>query len=478
MGYEKELNFIRAALRSAYEEHGNAAREQKQKRAFDVVTEIDLSIERALTAAIKTAFPKDRVLGEEFSSQTAVQGRMWTLDPIDGTFNMANGSPLFGVQAALIEDGDVAVSAVYLPRFQEEIYAVKGEGAYCNGVRLQVNGGVALQNSLISFGDYAHRNTEEARIQHEAVRTLIPKCGKIRMFGGACMDFSFLAQGRTHATVVMTRNLWDIAPGLLIAREAGARITNLKGQPYRLGDEGVVAAANEELQNLILSALRQTLCMEIGGKLYEFEGCIFDFDGVVLGTEAYYYEAWRRAYASLGVTLTEKEYLPLKSTGRRHILDCAGAKLGRTLTEAEYTAAGKVKDDAVELLFPNISEKDFVAGVREWIETLQNKMIKVAVASSSTTTSGFIKRFGIGSYFEAVLDGNQAFPKKPEPDIFLAAAKKIGADPKKCLVFEDSVAGIEAAARCGMQVIAIGGIQSEKALLCVRDFADMKKYLC
>ena len=152
MGYEKELNFIRAALRSAYEEHGNAARAQKQKRAFDVVTEIDLSIERALTAAIKTAFPKDRVLGEEFSSQTAVQGRTWTLDPIDGTFNMANGSPLFGVQAALIEDGDVAVSAVYLPHFQEEIYAVKGEGAYCNGARLQVNGGVALQNSLISFG--------------------------------------------------------------------------------------------------------------------------------------------------------------------------------------------------------------------------------------------------------------------------------------------------------------------------------------
>ena len=164
---------------------------------------------------------------------------------------MANGAKLYGVQAALIENDETVVGVVYLPHFGEWYYAVKGEGAWCNGERIRVNDGVELQNALVSVGDYPHRNTELARIEHDAIRMIFPKIAKMRMFGGACMDFAFTASGKTHACVIITRNVWDIAPGLLLCQEAGALVCNLQGEAYRFGDDGVIAAANKQVFDVV-----------------------------------------------------------------------------------------------------------------------------------------------------------------------------------------------------------------------------------
>lgn len=251
MQYEKELQFIKTQIALAYEKFGKNERTVTQKRAFDLVTDLDLNIERYLTAEIKKAFPCDTVQGEEFSSAPKTEGRVWSLDPIDGTCNMANGSKLYGVQAALIEDNEPVVGVIYLPHFDEWYYAVKGAGAWCNGKPIRVNDGVELQNALVSVGDYPHRDVETARIEHEAIRMIFPKIAKMRMFGGACMDFAFTASGKTHACVIITRNVWDIAPGLLLCREAGAMVCNLQGDAYRFGDGGVIAAANREVFDLV-----------------------------------------------------------------------------------------------------------------------------------------------------------------------------------------------------------------------------------
>ena len=251
MRYEKELNFIKEQIAIAYERFASEKRTVTQKRAFDLVTDLDLNIERFLTDAIKKAFPCDTVQGEEFSSAPKTVGRVWSLDPIDGTCNMANGSKLYGVQAALIENNETVLGVIYLPHFNEWYYAVKGEGAWCNGEEIRVADGVELQNALVSVGDYPHRNVETARIEHEAIAKIFPKIGKMRMFGGACMDFAFTASGKTHACVIITRNVWDIAPGLLICQEAGALVCNLQGGAYRFGDDGVIAAANHEVFDLV-----------------------------------------------------------------------------------------------------------------------------------------------------------------------------------------------------------------------------------
>ena len=251
MQYEKELQFIKEQMSIAYRKFSDTARTVTQKRAFDLVTDLDLNIERYLTAEIKKAFPLDAVQGEEFSAAAKADGRVWSLDPIDGTCNMANGSKLFGVQSALLDNNEVVLGVIYLPHFDEWYYAVKGEGAWCNGAQIRVNDSVELQNALVSVGDYSHRDAETARIEHDAIRRIFPKIAKMRMFGGACMDFAFTASGKTHACVIITRNVWDIAPGLCICKEAGAFVCNLQGNEYRFGDNGVIAAANEEVFALV-----------------------------------------------------------------------------------------------------------------------------------------------------------------------------------------------------------------------------------
>lgn len=473
MKYEKELQTIRAAMERAFAAYGGTERHTRQKAAFDLVTDIDLNIERDLTEAIRAAFPADTVLGEEFAADAAMQGRTWSVDPIDGTCNMANGLPLFGMQCALIEGGEPVLACIYLPFAQEWIWAAAGEGCYCGARRVRVAADTESQNAIISFGDYPHKDGVLAAAQHAAVRKLYPKVGKIRMFGAACMDFASVAQGRTHGTVVITKNVWDIAPGILLCREAGAVVTDLHGKPYRFGAEGVAVAANELLAGWIADAFRTELRLETGAGTRSFDGCIFDFDGVILDSERYHYRAWRKAFAGVGAALSEEEYLDLRSTGRENVFAFLEHKIGRRLTAEERRSLGSVKDEAYRAYAEHMGEADLIPGVREFLERLRATGVRTVVASSGKATAELVARFGLAPLFDAVLDGNAPHPKKPAPDLFLAAAERIGVEPARCVVFEDSPAGVKAAFAGGMAVVTVGALHAEKAVAGCRDFIEL-----
>lgn len=478
MRLEKELKFIKYEIEKAYTECSNIDYDIVQKSAFDLVTDIDLNIEKRLSAAIRETFPGDVVLGEEYSNDADLAVRTWTIDPIDGTCNMANGSKLYGVQCSLIENRDIVLAVIYLPHFNEWIYAVKGEGCYCNGEKLHAATDITVNNAIISFGDYPHKATgRTATIQHAVIGKVYPQIAKIRMFGAACIDFSSVAQGRTHGTFIMTGNLWDIAPGILLCCEAGAVVTNLKGKPYVLGDDGVIVAANQELSDLLNNSLCRKIEVNTGKEKLTFKGCIFDFDGVIIDTEKYHYLGWKKAFEFLGVDLSESEYLPLKSTGRDYIIKYAEGKVQRTFKEDEKSEALRIKDELFDKLLEQLSEKDFIAGVKDFLGCLQNKALRVAVASSSITTTELINRFSLGKLFDEILDGNVKLPKKPAPDVFLEAAKRLGVKPEECIVFEDSLAGIDAAVNAGIAVVAIGEIQSDKALFCLKDFTEIFEFI-
>lgn len=473
MKYEKELQTIRAAMERAFAAYGGTERHTRQKAAFDLVTDIDLNIERDLTEAIRASFPADTVLGEEFAADAAMQGRTWSVDPIDGTCNMANGLPLFGMQCALIEGGEPVLACIYLPFAQEWIWAAAGEGCYCGARRVRVAADTESQNAIISFGDYPHKDGVLAAAQHAAVRKLYPKVGKIRMFGAACMDFASVAQGRTHGTVVITKNVWDIAPGILLCREAGAVVTDLHGKPYRFGAEGVAVAANELLAGWIADAFRTELRLETGAGTRSFDGCIFDFDGVILDSERYHYRAWRKAFAGVGAALSEEEYLDLRSTGRENVFAFLEHKIGRRLTAEERRSLGSVKDEAYRAYAEHMGEADLIPGVREFLERLRATGVRTVVASSGKATAELVARFGLAPLFDAVLDGNAPHPKKPAPDLFLAAAERIGVEPARCVVFEDSPAGVKAAFAGGMAVVTVGALHAEKAVAGCRDFIEL-----
>lgn len=249
--YQKELEIIEYAVKTAYSEffsYDNLI--SKDKGKFDVVTNNDYRIEEYLIRTIESNFPGDKILSEETNATTKIQGRTWTIDPIDGTYNMTRRSPLFGIQCALYIDDEIVFSVVYLPMLKEFYHAEKDCGAFLNGKRIAVVQN-DLEHSAVSFGDFPHRRIEDFQDEHRIMDKLSSSIAKIRMFGSACIDFVYLASGRTDGTIIFTKNKWDIAPGILIASEAGAIIRSLDGD-YSESSRVVIATATNDLYGCIV----------------------------------------------------------------------------------------------------------------------------------------------------------------------------------------------------------------------------------
>ena len=350
-----------------------------------------------------------------------------------------------------------------------------GKGCFLNGEKVTVDKSVTADTAVISVGDFTHKSDRLAALQYKAVGYLYPRVAKLRMYGAASVDFAWFVSGRLAATVFTTRNLWDIAPGILMSRESGAIVMGLDGKPYDFSKEGVMLAANEEIAALMAEAFSTAIPMHMGDhrKLKAF---IFDFDGVVVDTEKYHYLSWCQSAAHVGYDLSWEEYLPLKSTGNTEITQYLCDHSGKEVSEELFQVMRNTKLTSFDKLVKDLSEKDVLPGIRDFLTWLNEQGVRTAVASSSNTSSGLAKRFDLTKHFAVVIDGNRKLPRKPAPDTFLLAASMLGVDPKDCIVFEDSLAGIEAAVNAGMPVVAVGGIRSDKAILHIQDFRDIRNF--
>lgn len=476
MPYQNELAFITGKIRESYRQFAaSGPKDVRSKSAFDLVTEVDVNIERFLTESILTAFPGDKIHAEELSSQQTITGRTWVIDPIDGTCNFAHGIPTYGIQCCLFDGGEPRMAVIFLP-CQDEMYtAIEGQGCYLNGKQVFVDKSVTADTAVISVGDFTHKSDRLAVLQYRAVGYLYPRVAKLRMYGAASVDYAFFVSGRLAATVFTTRNLWDIAPGILMSREAGAILMGLDGKPYDFSKEGIMLAANEEIASLMAEAFAPQVSLRIG-EHKAFKAFIFDFDGVVVDTEKYHYLSWVAAASHVGYDLSWEEYLPLKSTGNTEITQYLCDHSGKEVSPELFDKMRQTKLTEFDRLVADLSEKDVLPGIRAFLTYLNAQGVKTAVASSSNTSSGLANRFDLTKHFEVVIDGNRKLPRKPAPDTFLLAAKMLGVDPADCIVFEDSLAGIGAAVNAGMQVVAVGGIRSDSAVLHIPHFQDIDKY--
>ena len=250
---EPRLNYIYECIKEAYKKYVDLDHLNiKDKSQYDLVTTIDVNIEKYLIEKLNKEYPRDKILSEETNSDTVISGNTWTIDPIDGTYNMANHLNMFGVQVSMYKDDEIYLSLIYLPCFNETYYAVKDQGSYLNDKRIRVNNR-NLEHSLISFGDFPHDNLKDLETQHKLMHSLSKKVAKIRMFGAACIDFSSVASGKTDATILFTKNKWDIAPGILLCKEAGALIKDLDGD-YTSESPVVIACSNEEIYRAFLAS--------------------------------------------------------------------------------------------------------------------------------------------------------------------------------------------------------------------------------
>ena len=205
------------------------------------------------------------------------------------------------------------------------------------------------------------------------------------------------------------------------------------------------------------------------------KACIFDLDGVIVDTARYHFLAWKRLANELGIEFTEADNERLKGVSRIRSMEIL-MEIGKvTLSQHEKETLANKKNgwfvDYVERMMP----EEIFPGVKELIQRLHAQGMKVGLASSSKNAKTVIQLLRIQHEFDVVVDGNMITHSKPDPEIFLLAAQKLGVDPKDCLVFEDAEAGVEAALAAGMKCVGIGSPdqlgKADKVISRTSDFA-------
>lgn len=202
---------------------------------------------------------------------------------------------------------------------------------------------------------------------------------------------------------------------------------------------------------------------------------IFDLDGVIVDTANYHYLAWKRLALELGFDLTLDQNELLKGVSRMRsldiILDLGGIKLSASEKER---FANKKNGWFVEFV-NEMKPEEIFPGVKDLLRSIRAQGLKVALASSSKNAPSVIRLLNIQNEFDAVVDGTMIIHSKPDPEIFLLAAKKLGIEPASCVVFEDAEAGVEAALAAGMKCVGIGSaLQLGKANFVIAKTGDFK----
>lgn len=186
------------------------------------------------------------------------------------------------------------------------------------------------------------------------------------------------------------------------------------------------------------------------------KACIFDLDGVVVDTAKYHYIAWKELAEELGFEFSQEDNERLKGVSRMTSLDILLEIGGVELDDqTKLKLADKKNKNYVDYIL-RITPEEILPGVREFINDLKTRGIKIALGSASKNASTILNQLQITDLFDVVVDGNQVSNAKPDPEVFLKGAKLLGVDPKECVVFEDAEAGIEAAINGGMMSVGVG----------------------
>ena len=187
-----------------------------------------------------------------------------------------------------------------------------------------------------------------------------------------------------------------------------------------------------------------------------FKGCIFDLDGVIVDTARYHFMAWKRLSDQLNIKFTEKDNERLKGVSRMDsleiILELGNMRPDRKKKEELAALKNKWYVEYISRMTPG----EILPGSLEFIQEIRNAGIKTAIGSASKNTPLILGRVGIEKLFDAVADGNVVHKAKPDPEVFLVAARMLEIEPKHCIVFEDAIAGVQAALNAGMTCVGIG----------------------
>ena len=206
----------------------------------------------------------------------------------------------------------------------------------------------------------------------------------------------------------------------------------------------------------------------------KYKGIIFDLDGVICSTDEYHYLAWKALADRLDIPFDRERNNLLRGVSRMQSLEIILEKSDKTYTYDEKADFAEEKNTMYRQLLGLMSPADLSEDVKTTLEAMRKTDLKLAIGSSSKNTPFILERIGLGSFFDAVADGNCITHSKPHPEVFLKAAEMIGESPSDCLVVEDAHAGIEAANAGGFDSAGIGDARNDtRAVWHLEKFSDI-----
>lgn len=258
--YQKELETAKEAAKKASEiiHHYSSSKSFRVelKGKNDLVTEADVASEKEIIRVIKKEFPEDDFLAEESNTKTKLpNGRVWIIDPIDGTTNFAHGFPIYCISIALWVDGVPKVGLVKEVAKGELFWAIEGEGAFLDGKEIKISDQTDPSRSLIGTG-FPYTAFEHVDDYLNLLKSLMQNTHGLRRPGAASYDLCCVAAGRFDGFFEYGLSPWDVAAGALIIQEAGGLVTDWNsGEDWLFGKS--IISGNAEIVQFLQSQINQ-----------------------------------------------------------------------------------------------------------------------------------------------------------------------------------------------------------------------------
>jgi beta-phosphoglucomutase len=204
-------------------------------------------------------------------------------------------------------------------------------------------------------------------------------------------------------------------------------------------------------------------------------GFIFDLDGVIVDTAKYHYLAWKKLANELGFEFTHEQNELFKGVSRKRCLEILLDIGGIKATQEQFDTWMIEKNVDYLAYIENMDASEILPDVPKVLNYLKDKNIPIALGSASKNAQPILEKVNLLSYFDTIVDGNNVTKAKPDPEVFLIAAEQLGVNPSNCVVFEDAVAGIQAANAAGMVSIGIGDAKTlSQAKYNFKNFTEIK----
>ncbi|MFJ8530676.1 inositol monophosphatase family protein [Bacillus sp. NPDC094106] len=230
---------------------------ETKSNVTDLVTNMDREIEQFLIGKIKETFPDHYILGEEGYGDkiTSPNGVVWLIDPIDGTMNFVHQKRNFAISIGIYENGIGKIGLIYDPVHDELYHAIKGEGAFCNGISIPTLEKGIVENGIIALN--ATWLTDNPLLNMEKMMKLVKKARGTRSYGCAALEMVYVATGRLDAYVTPRLSPWDFGGGLIIVEEVDGKVTTFAGKALSIVEKSSVLVAKPGVYEELLPFVSQ-----------------------------------------------------------------------------------------------------------------------------------------------------------------------------------------------------------------------------